>query len=350
MNINISCPINNTGYGLASLNILKELSKNNNVALFPISQPSVSCQEDYDLILKLFNNKIDCDINAPFVKIWHQFDLFEHVGRGKYFAFPFFELDTFNKLEVNCLNIPDTIITTSRWASNIISKHVSTPTSIVPLGVDLNIFDYTKPIQENSDKYVFLNIGKWEIRKGHDILLELFQTAFPDNKDVELWILASETTNSYSKKEELDKWKSMYNQPRVKLFNGVDSQQDIANLISRSSCGLYPSRAEGWNLELLESMAMNKPVIATNYSAHTEFCTKDNSFLVDISETEKAYDGKAFYGQGNWAKIGQKEKDQIIDYMKYMVKNNIQTNPDGLKTANLFSWANSAQSLLRCIS
>lgn len=350
MNINISCPINNTGYGLASLNILKELSKNNNVAFFPIGQPAVSCQEDYDLILKLFNNKINCDITAPYIKIWHQFDLFEHVGRGKYFAFPFFELDTFNKLEVNCLSIPDTIITTSRWASDIVKKHVDTPTSVVPLGVDLNIFDYTKPIQEHSDKYIFLNIGKWEIRKGHDILLELFQTAFPDNKDVELWILASETTNSYSKKEELDKWKSMYNQPRVKLFSGVESQQDIANLISQSSCGLYPSRAEGWNLELLESMAMNKPVITTNYSAHTEFCNKDNAFLVDISDTEKAYDGKAFYGQGNWAKIGQKEKDQIIDYMRYVVKNHIKTNQYGLKTAESFSWSNSAQSLLRCIS
>jgi glycosyltransferase involved in cell wall biosynthesis len=350
MNINISCPINNTGYGLASLNILKEISKNHNVALFPIGQPSVSCQEDYDLILKLFNNKIDCDINAPYIKIWHQFDLFEHIGKGKYFAFPFFELDTFNKLEVNCLNVPDTIIATSCWAADIISKHVNTPTSVVPLGVDLNIFDYTKPLQEHSDKYVFLNIGKWEIRKGHDILLELFQTAFPDNKDVELWILASETTNSYSKKEELDKWKSMYNQPRVKLFNGVDSQQDIANLISKSSCGLYPSRAEGWNLELLESMAMNKPVITTNYSAHTEFCTRDNSFLIDILETEKAYDGKAFYGQGNWAKIGPKEKDQIIDYMRYVVKNNIKINQDGLKTANRFSWSNSADCLLRCIS
>jgi len=142
----------------------------------------------------------------------------------------------------------------------------------------------------------------------------------------------------------------MYNQTRVKLFNGVDSQQDIANLISRSSCGLYPSRAEGWNLELLESMAMNKPVIATNYSAHTEFCTKDNSFLVDISETEKAYDGKAFYGQGNWAKIGEKEKDQIIDYMRHVVKNDIRSNNNGIKTAKTFSWSNSADQLLRCIS
>lgn len=350
MNINISCPINNTGYGLASLNILKELSKQNNVVFFPIGQPSLSSQEDYDLVLRLFNNKIDCDINAPYIKIWHQFDLFDHVGRGKYFAFPFFELDTFNKLEINSLSVPDSIMTTSRWASDIVQKHVETQTGIVPLGVDLNIFDHTKYMQKDSDKYIFLNIGKWEIRKGHDILLELFETAFPDDDNVELWILASENTNSYSKPEELDRWKSMYNKSRVKLFSGVDSQKDIAQLMSKSSCGLYPSRAEGWNLELLESMAMNKPVITTNYSAHTEFCTQDNSFLVNISETEKAYDGKAFYGQGNWAKIGSKEKDQIIDYMRYVAKNNIKTNSNGIKTANTFSWANSAKCLLRCIS
>jgi hypothetical protein len=93
-------------------------------------------------------------------------------------------------------------------------------------------------------------------------------------------------------------------------------------------------------------MAMNKPVITTNYSAHTEFCNKDNSYLVDISTTEKAHDGKAFMGQGNWAKIDQSEKDILIDYMRYVVNNHINTNPAGVNTANQLSWTNTAQKIL----
>ena len=95
---------------------------------------------------------------------------------------------------------------------------------------------------------------------------------------------------------------------------------------------------------------MNKPVIVTNYSAHTEYCTSKNSYLVDITELETAIDNKWFDGTGNWAKIGQKEKDQIIEYMRYVFTNKINTNLDGLETAKLFTWENSAKQMLRCIT
>jgi hypothetical protein len=95
---------------------------------------------------------------------------------------------------------------------------------------------------------------------------------------------------------------------------------------------------------------MNKPVIATNYSAHTEFCSKENCYLVDIDKTEKAFDGKAFTGQGNWAKIGQKQKDQTIEYMRYVYDNRIIDNSEGVKTAKKLSWHNSANIISRCIS
>lgn len=352
MNINFSCPINNTGYGIASLNIIKELYKiEKNISFFPIGNSGVSDKEDYNLLNQLLENTYNnFDPTAVFVKIWHQFDLAQHIGKGKYFAYPFFELDTFNSFEKSHMSVPDTLIVSSKWAKDVvINNGIKTNCKIVPLGVNTEIFNYQLYNSSIKDKYIFLNIGKWEIRKGHDILLELFNKAFPLEKDVELWILASETTNNYSNKQELDQWKSMYSSERIKLFNGVNNHKDIAELISISNCGIYPSRAEGWNLELLESMAMNKPVITTNYSAHTEFCDKNNSFLVDIKETEKAYDGKAFKGQGNWAKIGTTQKDEIVDYMRYVYKNKINDNPYGVKTAKNYSWTNSASVLYRCI-
>ena len=103
------------------------------------------------------------------------------------------------------------------------------------------------------------------------------------------------------------------------------------------------------NLELLETMAMNKPTIATNYAAHTEFCNKDNCFLVDIDSLEPAYDGKVFQKQGNWAKIGQNQIDQTIEYMRYAYKNRIVSNSSGLATAQKYSWRHSAECLVRCI-
>jgi glycosyltransferase involved in cell wall biosynthesis len=352
MNVNFSCPINNTGYGIASWNILKNLyNLNLEIAYFPIGQPSASSKEDYDLIIKLYKNSQGFDLHAPFVKIWHQFDLANHIGRGTYFALPFFELDTFNTIELSHLKVPDRLFVTSNWAKEIIrSNGIDSQVDIVPLGVDRNIFDENKYVKNHNNKYVFLNIGKWEVRKGHDILLELFQKAFPEENDVELWILASENTNNYSSAQELDQWKNMYkSDPRVKLLKSAQNHSEIAQIMNDADCGLFPSRAEGWNLELLEMMSMNKPVIATNYSAHTEFCDNNNCYLIDIKEKEKAYDGKAFIGQGYWAKIDKDQKDQIVEHMRSCFNNNIKTNSQGVLTSQKYTWLNSAETLLRCI-
>ena len=350
--INLSCPINQTGYGISSFNILKELTKISELSYLPIGQPSVQTQEDYNIVQSLLNNQDLANINSPFIKIWHQFDLGTHFGRGKYFGFPFFELDTFNTREKQHLSVPDVVFVTSEWAKSVVlNNNITTPVEVIPLGVDTNIFQYDKfPRVNNKDKYIFLNIGKWEVRKGHDILFSLFQQAFPDETDVELWILASEKTNGYSTPEQLSEWKKLSSgDDRIKISSGVDSHDEIARIMSNVDCGIFPSRAEGWNLELLEMMAMNKPVIATKYSAHTEFCNADNCHLIDIDETEIAVDGKAFYGQGNWAKLGQNQFDQTIEYMRNMYKNRITTNPEGLKTAQAFSWKNSASKILGCI-
>ncbi|NBW12998.1 MAG: glycosyltransferase family 1 protein [Caulobacteraceae bacterium] len=351
MKINYHAPINTTGYGIASLNILKELiSSNIETTYFPIGNPSVLTQEDYDIISKLINNFSVFNKYSPCIKIWHQFDLTSRIGSGQYLAYPFFELDTFNNLEKQHLKIPDKLIASSEWAKQVFEQNgIRQPIDIVPLGVDNKIFDHTMPKTIQTNNYIFLTIGKWEVRKSHDLLPSIFNKAFPNEKDVELWILASEHTNSYSTKEEIEKWKNLYNHPNIKVIPGVGSHKEIAQVIQNSDCGLYISKAEGWNLELLETMAMNKPVIATNYSAHTEFCNPKNCYLVKIEELEKAYDGKAFVKQGNWAKIGSNQIDQTIEYMRYCYKNRINNNQDGLITAKQYSWRNSAESLVRCI-
>jgi glycosyltransferase involved in cell wall biosynthesis len=82
--------------------------------------------------------------------------------------------------------------------------------------------------------------------------------------------------------------------------------------MQQADCGVFPARAEGWNLEALEMMACGKPVITSNYSGHTEFA---NQFAVDVDGLQKAHDGKWFFGQGNWAMLGP---DFIERFGKFM--------------------------------
>lgn len=349
--INYNAPMCGTGYGVASINILKELNKKSDITLFPISSNfQVETKEDYDALFPLIDKHIDH--LAPCVKIWHQFDLASRIGKGKYIGFPIFELNKFKPKEINHLNTVDHLAVCSKWAKNVVQDNgIKVPVSVVPLGVDTKVFDPLKYQKGyNSSNYIFLNIGKWEIRKSHDVIIECFNKAFNDNDDVELWLV---TENPFLTADETAKWIDLVAnsklRKKIKIFNRLQTQFDIANIIHNSNCGIYISRAEGWNLELLESIAMNKPVITTNYSGHTEFCNKENSYLVDIIETEKAIDNKWFFGDGDWAKIDTKEKDQIIDYMKYTYKNKIDQNNGYESTIKQFNWENSADQLLACI-
>ena len=94
-------------------------------------------------------------------------------------------------------------------------------------------------------------------------------------------------------------------------------------------------------------MACGKHVVTTNYSAHTEFCTKDNSGLVAIKETEPAYDGKWFFNQGNWAKIdAHVQMDLYMKMMRFILDKKGTLNEAGIETAKKFSWDNTASKIL----
>ena len=349
--INLHCPINFTGYGIAGLNIAKSLHEVSDTTLNSIGSIQVDSESNGDIIRKLLSKQDTIDNDAPCLKIWHQFDLAERIGRGKYYAYPFFEIDTFNQREKHHLNLVDEIIVSCEWAKKIILNNgINKPVNIVPLGVDCSIFDASVNHSTDYDKYVFITVGKWEIRKSHDLIIELFNKAFETNDNVELWMI---TYNPFLSQEEEQNWFNLVSQSKlknkIKIFPRVPSQKELAKVISYASCGLYISRAEGWNLDLLETMAMNKPVIVTNYSGHSEFCNKDNSFLIDIEELELAVDNKWFHGTGNWAKIGTNQQDQIIEHMRNAYKNRITSNESGLNTAKQLSWSNTANTILRCI-
>lgn len=350
MNINLYAPIGGTGYGNASWNILKELSKENDICLVPIGTPWPESQEQANLIRGAISKQVNFDAKSPCLKIWHQFDLLSRLGTGQYSAFPFFEIDKFNELEKHNLSCVDKIFASSQWAKEVIENNgIKKPTEIVNLGVDTSIF-HPIDVPKRTKNFTFITIGKWEIRKSHDVIIECFNKAFNSNDDVELWMV---TNNPFLDDKEEKEWLYMVEtsnlKSKIKVFPRLRTQAELAQVMSYASCGIYPSRAEGWNLELLETMAMNKPVIATNYSAHTEYCNPNNSYLIDVLSTEKAQDNKWFHGTGNWAKIDESVKDQIIDHMKFIYKNNINTNEAGIETAKKYSWENTAKQIIRCI-
>lgn len=351
--INILSPINQLGYGITGLNIVKSLSSITDTALWCIGQPQVTSQEDADIISKCINNSKFFDINAPCLRIWHQHDMSQFIGKGLRIGFPIFELDTFNNLEKHHLSSLDKIFVCSNWAKQVILNNISIDPNniaVIPLGVDSDIFQSSDMPQSKTTR--FFNCGKWEVRKGHDVLVELFNNAFEQSDDVELFLMCD---NPFCSEQEEKEWHNLYTKSKlgnkISIISRRQTQKEVYNIMSQTHCGIFPSRAEGWNLELLEMMACGKHVITTNYSAHTEFCNAENAHLINVTDTEVAYDGKWFHGQGNWAKLGDKEKDQFIDSIRKVHNLNkdnlLNVNTSGVKMANQLSWNNSAKEIVK---
>lgn len=347
--INLMCPINNLGYGVAGLNIYKNLKKLTDTSLFILGQPEVYTQEDHKSVKMGLKRATVWDNNAPCVKIWHQFDMAQFVGKGKRIGFPFFELNKFSDLEKHNLNSLDCVFVTSDWAKDIILSETNVKeVGVIPLGVNSDIF---KPQEhEYKEKTIFFNCGKWEIRKGHDILFKLFNKAFDKSDNVELWMMCN---NPFLPEEEQKAWIDMYKTSnlgdKIKIIPRVKTHEEVYNIMTKIDCGIFPSRAEGWNLELLETMSIGKQVITTNYSAHTQFCNSNNSHLVEIEEQEVAYDGKWFtQNLGSWAKINDAQEEQFIDHMRN-VHHNKKNNIAGIETGKQFTWQQSARSMLNYV-
>lgn len=350
--MNIISPINCfTGYGITGYNIWKNIFHDNNqTVLFNIGDISIENHWEQDNIITSLKNQINYKTEEPCLKIWHTNDIiFRPIGNSKYGCLTFFELDTLPKIEINNINKLDMIFVASNWAKNIlINNNVTTNIVVCPQGVDRDIFNNVQLQQTiNDDKYIFINIGKWEIRKGHDILCEIFNKAFNQNDNVELWMI---NHNPFLSQEQSQKWIDLYKNSKlgdkIKIFPRITSQVELAKIMQQSSCGIFPSRAEGWNNEAIEMMSVGKPIIITNYSAHTEYCHQDNSYLVNIDKLCDARDDMWFkHTNGKWADITTDCIDQFVNHMRYVYDNRISTNANGIETAKQMSWPNTSSIL-----
>jgi len=340
LKFNFHTPVTDkTSYGLVAINIAANLSCN----IMPIGNVFGNVPKKVKEACALG----EFDINLPTIKLYHQFDL-GTFGRNKRIGFPIFELDRFNHIEIAHLSSCDELIVCSKWAKEVINgNNITVPTHVVPLGVDNTIF---APAKLDQYDYIFLSAGKWEVRKGQDDIVTAFNMAFQPTDKTQLWLSMH---NQFMRDEEVSKIKKKYldtamgRAGKIKFVGPFDKQKELARIMNMSSCGVFPSRAEGWGLETLEMMACGKPVIVTNYSGHTEFCDETNSSLIPVTTTEPAKDNKWFFGQGNWACI---EIDILATLMRENFKIGPRVSNGGLETAKKFTWQNTAKLIEEIVS
>ncbi len=353
LEINFTTPITpETSYGIVGIHTVRELVKMGiRVNLFPIGGAGIEQGMDPAPFRDSIDNGQRFSYTAPSVRLFHQFDLAHHVGARKV-GWPIFELDNFTSQEINHLKYQDQILVCSEWAKEVVQNRIGRTAFVVPLGVDRTVF---APVQADPHSVTrFVNIGKWEYRKGHDILIRAFNRAFTPQDPVELHMLAE---NVHIRPDVREHWQKTYQSSpmgaSVYLHNRKPTITEVANLINYGDCYVSPSRAEGWDLPLIEALSCGKEVIATYCTAHQQYLTESNAKLIVPSQTELANDNQWFFGQGNWARLGPKEEDQLVEYLRDVHRRkqegSLTLNQEGVETAEKFSWTNTAASLAQAL-
>jgi glycosyltransferase involved in cell wall biosynthesis len=375
--INLTSPINQLGFGVVGLNAVLALQQlGYEVALWPIGEPVCPAEHQAEIDSALVASQDYCPL-APSVRISQPFDLAHHIGRGTHAAITYFERDLLTTAEIHCLQNQDVVIASSAWMSTLLAKQIHGPKiAVASPGVDRRIFSpygVPSPVSAHESDYwssmsaihypprkpsvseptTFLVVGKWEFRKGHDLLPTLFQRAFVPTDNFKLVLM---TVNPFLTQQQHSAWCQSFAKLGSKVeihHTRLPDQQALAQAMFDADCGVFLSRAEGWNLDAAEMLTMGKHIIITNYSAHSEFANRDNAWLVEIDELEPAYDGFWFDGFGNWAKMGEQQQLQAVSHLRavHQLKQagRLGINLAGQKSMLRFTWQAFASQIVEAI-
>ena len=328
--LNFTFGYNSSSFGLHGSYTLKYLTKLGwDVRHIPIGP--TEHESSFDTPNTEFHHK------APSLKLWHPNNQSGHTGSPT-IAFTNFELEDLTDVEVHNLKYPDLVLVPTRWGAGICEKY-GINARVVPLGYDPDIFMPSAP--EEDDHTIFFNAGKWEIRKGHDVLIKAFNAAFSKDDKVSLVMMP---TNVFLSSEQKRAWERMYLESnlgdKIQIIPRVRTHSDVAKIMSQTTCGVFPARAEGWNMEALEMMGCGKEVIITNCTGHTGF-VNESCRLIDMKdEFDIAYDGVFFGGFSKWRKFTQDSFDQLVEHMRnvHRLRSDLLLNKAAVDQASKFSW------------
>ncbi|MBO6215606.1 MAG: glycosyltransferase family 4 protein [Lachnospiraceae bacterium] len=152
---------------------------------------------------------------------------------------------------------------------------------------NIEISDASRTVEREG---YLLYIGNLEKRKGTDILLKAYKKYRTGGGDLGLHIAGKIREEEINKLLELTKKE----EPEISYL-GYISEEQKAGELAGCRVFVFPSRAEGFGIPVIEALAYDKPVITSDLPIFEElFKGAINTFKLDRDETgEAAADGLA---------------------------------------------------------
>ena len=138
----------------------------------------------------------------------------------------------------------------------------------IQLGADGVFSEASKPKVTKNEKFSILMLGIIEIRKGQDLALDACTRLWDDGLDFNLHVVGR--TNPHFGKDIERRLKRMAKENSKLVYHGPIDDSDLQKLFEEMDLKLFPSRAEGCGLPVLESLWKGLPVLCARLSSVRE--------------------------------------------------------------------------------
>ncbi len=236
-----------------------------------------------------------------------------HPG-GFHIGYLLWELDKLPKSHLLAKRYLDEIWVPSRFVQNIYQSAYKKPVTMIGKGFDL---PDVAPMDLSyygigKGKTVFLccfDMHSSVARKNPLAAVKAFQAAFPRQQNVRFILKTTPPPKNHwgdPTGQMASIQKLMARDNRIILDQRMLTFAELLSLIRAADCTVSSHRAEGFGYFPAYALKYAKPVIATNYSGTTDFCTAQTAFpvgydLCDVHKSESIYPVMG----AKWAEINQ---------------------------------------------
>ncbi len=202
------------------------------------------------------------------------------VDRPRNIGYWFWELSRFPDRFGGAFRFFNEVWVASSFCLESISSSSPIPVVKIPPG-----FDFHVPGRRTRESfgiapddlvflYVFDGASSFQ-RKNPGGVVSAFRQAFPRPGREKLVL---KTVNAPVTK--IEALRRLARGSRVEIAADYMNREELLDLLAAADCYVSLHRSEGFGLTILESMAMGKPVIATDYSGNEDFLHRGNGFPV----------------------------------------------------------------------
>lgn len=214
----------------------------------------------------------------------------------------------------------DEVWVPSTFTRESVEKISPIPVTYIPYSINPNVSAEPQWTRERlhlpKDAFVFLFIFDFQsyvTRKNPAGVIQAFKRAFGERSDV--FLLLKSSHGDYAP-EQVDALRQMCGENNARLYDEVIPREALNALVGMCDGYVSLHRSEGFGLTMAEAMNLGKPVIATEYSANTDFMTAANSFLVRYRLVEIEEDCGPYSRGYQWA---DPDLDHAAELMRQVV-------------------------------